>query len=402
MKNSYLIFVIAILLGLLIFLLIKNKNCKGGGTGGTGGTCPSAPTTHTLISTIKNDDINKTNTDNINPTDLNNLLNHINNVDTNLESVSIENINKSIMYTELLNQFLISNSNLSPETISNCQKILHNLNKYKSNNNQVNLIPLQSLELSESSPLWEEILNWIKNILEKMGGVPAILLKFHQRIKYDFIQSVMDEQKSNVNTSGDIFGTGHCTAYPLNLWQNCPSGSIQVDSRGWNKDPTKSACNKWYQHLSGEMLCQKINTQDYYNKPLGGSCSTILKGISNLEKLWGNPTIHDLIAKLLAMALAAANAVPQIAAIISIVQTIFKLVLPLLGSWKDYKWILDDFQDVCYNFICQGNNATTVCNGKYKYCYPQVTDTDTLANRNCDIDKNCNTKPSGKCLNTIP
>lgn len=48
-------------------------------------------------------------------------------------------------------------------------------------------------------------------------------------------------------------------------------GKAPVGSRGWNSN---GACNKWYQHISGELLCSDYKTN--FDKPIKGPCVTAI------------------------------------------------------------------------------------------------------------------------------
>ena len=341
-----------------------------------------------LLDQISNEEINKANPDGINEEDLSGLMIKAQALKKNPSTpVTDEDKARIQHYLELIEQFLVDN----PDAAKEWDEVVQNL-KYLWNRGQGPPPP------PVEKPSMGSIYKWAKYIISKLGGVGKLLRMFERRIKYDFINDVVSSYRTQ--TSGEIAGSGHCTAYPLSWWQNCPTGSTAVGHRGWAKKG--SACNKWYQHLSGELLCQKYDGAAQYKSPVGGGCQTVLKVLSTGEKLYKNPEVHTIVAKLLAMALSAASMIPHVGAIISVVATIIKLALPLLG---DFSWLLADFKDVCYNFGCEGNTYGKdgqVCGGNSTYCYPAQPDDGVLAARDCPEDLGCLTEPSGKCMNTAP
>lgn len=236
-----------------------------------------------------------------------------------------------------------------------------------------------------------QIYDSIKIELTRIGGVSGLLKRFQHRIKYDMIQAIAnnDPEYRTVDKEGEQTGSGKCTAYPLSWWQNCPDGKMPTGSRGWT---SAGACSKWYQHISGELLCSSYKTNFEY--PIKGPC---VNAIALLEP---NDDTRRFISVTLTSILNIIGLYPGAAATLKTISSIFTLALPFMGDWE---WLLSDLKDVCYNYICDGNDNTTnkVCGGKSKYCIPRYSDSD-LANRDCTIDKNCNTKISGVCSNELP
>jgi hypothetical protein len=244
-----------------------------------------------------------------------------------------------------------------------------------------------------------DIYNWVKYIISSVGGVSGILKRFQKRIKYDLIESI-------ANTSGDYRKlpktmdtkwSGVCSIYPLSFWQNCPDGYKPTGkSRGWTEN---GACNKWYDHWSGEIECGKYNID--FEIPVGGTCKQIIDFFDNME----NEAVRSMVSTSVSAILAGLNLIPSIAPIISIVQVIMKLAFALVG---DLTWLVRDLRDVCYNFTCndpifgeEGKQESKVCNGDSRYCIPAVADS-VIANRDCATSIDCFTKPSGICVNTLP
>lgn len=98
------------------------------------------------------------------------------------------------------------------------------------------------------------------------------------------IQSIANDDKDYRKIDTSITkqkGSGHCTAYPLSWWQNCPEGSKPSGSRGWSNKGGDNACNKWYQHISGELMCSEFKSN--YSVPLGGKCNEIIDTIRTVK-----------------------------------------------------------------------------------------------------------------------
>lgn len=254
-------------------------------------------------------------------------------------------------------------------------------------------------------PSMDDIYNYLKFTITKLGGMSAILHRFQHRIKWDMIQSIAnnDPNYRTVPSKTTPIPSGKCTFYPLSWWQNCPEeGQIPVGSRGYNKDPAQSACHKWYQRLSGELLCGKVDNQ--YEHPINGKhCKSIIEAGEALS----NPNVQKILSVSLSTILSTLSLIPQLSATIKSITAIFKLAMPYVKG--DYTWLLDDLKDVCYNYICPETTAldldpkqNKVCGNSSKiaprYCVPKFTDK-ALANRDCLTDKlSCNTQPSGNCV----
>ena len=235
-----------------------------------------------------------------------------------------------------------------------------------------------------------EIYNGIKIELNRIGGVSLILKRFQHRIKYDMIQAIAnnDPEYRQVDTTGEPTGSGKCTAYPLSWWQNCPAGKAPVGSRGWNSN---GACNKWYQHISGELLCSDYKTN--FDKPIKGPCVTAIGILDPSEET------RRFVSNTLTSILDIVGLYPGAAATLKTISCIFTLALPIMGDWE---WILKDLKDVCYNYICDGNTTDKVCGGAQKYCVPRYTDSE-IANRDCSVDDtNCNKTVNGICTDELP
>lgn len=253
-------------------------------------------------------------------------------------------------------------------------------------------------------PSMDDIYNYLKFTITKLGGMSAILHRFQHRIKWDMIQSIAnnDPNYRTVPTGSTPVASGKCTFYPLSWWQNCPEGTIPVGSRGYNKDPAQSACHKWYQRLSGELLCGTVQNQ--YQYPINAKhCKSIITAGEALS----NPNVQNILSVSLSTILSTLSLIPQLSATIKSITAIFKLAMPYVKG--DYTWLLDDLKDVCYNYICAETTdaditAQKVCGSSSKtggpgYCVPKFTD-NALANRDCLTDKlSCNTQPSGVCTN---
>ena len=100
--------------------------------------------------------------------------------------------------------------------------------------------------------------------------------------------------------------------------------------------------------------------------------------------------------------LSALSLIPAIGPVIKTINAIISVAIPLTG---DLTWLINDLQDVCYNYICTGNNETNVCVGQkspgdYKYCMPKYNDSE-IANRDCTSDNNCMNIPSGICTDNL-
>lgn len=231
-------------------------------------------------------------------------------------------------------------------------------------------------------PPIEPMYDWIKNKLIQIGGISAIVKKFEVRIKYDMIQDVVNNAEGyrTLDTAAnDITGSGHCTAYPLKWWQNCPDGEMPVGSRGF--DSNGGACHKWYQHASGELMCAKYKTT--FTNRLGGKCDDILNKAG----------LADAVPAYITRILGLVGVVPSLQGVLKVVSTIFKIA-------GDFRWIVADLVDVCQNYRCpadvQGSTlaCTGVGGGPGMQCCPAVDDS-VLANRKCGDPslpefKNCN------------
>lgn len=265
--------------------------------------------------------------------------------------------------------------------------------------NEVNamFILLNSLPIYDSSgplpgeitiplvwPNIDQIYAWLKQEISNIGGISGIIKKFETRIKYDMIQSMINNDKTDGQryrsiVTGPETGSGHCTAHPLSWWQNCPAGKIPTGWRGWTSD---GACHKWYQHISGELMCSPYNQNSAIR--LGGFCDTVTSSKTEDMIDFASQSIGRILAEL--------GLIPALAGVIVIVVRIFKK----LGN---FEWIFEDMKDVCYNYRCASdvNDQEYSCGdttGKTKCC-PGVSDS-VLAHRSCP-GQNCNNVPAGTC-----
>ena len=257
-------------------------------------------------------------------------------------------------------------------------------------------------------PSINDIYNSAKFTLTQLGGLSFILRKYENRIKWDMIQSIINDDPkyrtvSNENITNAV-GSGKCTSFPLEWNQHCQKGKKPVGSKGWNKNSKKSACNKWYQHASGELLCAEYSTE--ITRPVKGICQAISK-IDSLKLIVGEDALNDskkivikILGKILAKILSALALTPQTASTIHLISIIIRLAIT--KAKEDFSWILYDLKDVCYNYMCETDNYATdlVCNGEANYtCVPAEND-NKLANRKCNSPDTtgCNTKPSGTCV----
>ena len=246
-------------------------------------------------------------------------------------------------------------------------------------------------------PPIEPMYDWIKDKLIKIGGISAIIKKFEVRIKYDMIQDVVNNAEGyrTLDTAAnDITGSGHCTAYPLKWWQNCPDGEMPVGSRGF--DSNGGACHKWYQHASGELMCAKYKTT--FTNRLGGNCDDILKMAG----------LADAVPAYITRILGLVGVIPSLQGVLKVVSSIFKIA-------GDFRWIIADLVDVCQNYRCPQDvqSSTKACTGvdgggPGMQCCPAVDDS-VLARRKCGDPtdpnlKNCNraNDPNGEAYKADP
>lgn len=357
------------------------------------------------INDMASDDDNKTSI-----TTLDGLVTNLQQIKTNPSNVdsSRESIDH---YIELITNFLGSN----PDADTNWKatlKLLGDVRQIidiKDWNQVVAVKPLLADIENQANkltvPSMDDIYNYLKFTITKLGGMSAILHRFQHRIKWDMIQSIANNDPNYrvIPSKTTPIPSGKCTFYPLSWWQNCPEeGQIPVGSRGYNKDPAQSACYKWYERLSGELLCAKVDNQ--YEHPINGKhCKSIIEAGEALS----NPNVQKILSVSLSTILSTLSLIPQLSATIKSITAIFKLAMPYVKG--DYTWLLDDLKDVCYNYICLETTdaditANKVCgqsgpNSGPGYCVPKFTDK-ALANRDCLTDKlSCNTQPSGICTN---
>ncbi len=256
-------------------------------------------------------------------------------------------------------------------------------------------------------PSINDIYNSAKFTLTQLGGLSFILRKYENRIKWDMIQSIINDDPkyrtvSNENITNAV-GSGKCTAFPLEWNQHCQKGKKPVGSKGWDKNSKKSACNKWYQHASGELLCADYSTE--ITRPVKGICQAISK-IDNLKLIVGQDGLNEskkivikILGKILAKILSALALTPQTASTIHLVSIIIRLAIT--KAKEDFSWILYDLKDVCYNYMCSSDNYETdqVCAGNTDYiCVPAEND-NKVANRKCNSANTpgCNMQASGSC-----
>lgn len=307
---------------------------------------------------------------------------------TSLEQVlSIQNppkdndINKIQYYIDLISDYLTHN----PTADERWKKILNYLGwLITGKGTQPTKPKINDL------PDMNDIYNWCKYLISKIGGLSGLLHRFQKRIKYDLIQDLVNNVPGYriPNTAGQSKQpTNKCTSCPAKLWQSCPDKSIPVGQQGFKKD---GACNKWYQHASCELLCAKYDT-DYSVKSFEKSkCNKITDFIKD-DKL------HEKISEILTKILGLLGLIPGTQHLLQVIQQIIKNGLKIVG---DLSWIKNDILDICYNFMCD--------NCKKTYCTPNITDTE-LINRDCGITKDgkptnplCFTNYAGQCSEKPP
>lgn len=245
-------------------------------------------------------------------------------------------------------------------------------------------------------PKLDTIINWIKQQISNIGGISGIIKKFETRIKYDMIQSLINNESVNgvsyrtLNSGGTVKGSGECTALPASWWQNCPNGSVPVGWQGY-RDDGSHACHKWWQTGLGELLCQQYDT--VYNVRLGGQCDSLVGP--------GAKKDYDFAAGIIARILSDLGLIPKLAGVIRIVQWIFSKAL------GNFDWIFDDLADVCSNYMCAASKAgdTYACGdgtGKTNCC-PAASDS-RVAGRACpstDTNNLCLEGPAGTCTTGV-
>ena len=273
-------------------------------------------------------------------------------------------------------------------------------------------------QIKSGLPSINSIYNWLKSVITKQGGVGGILKHFEKRIKYDMIQSIINPWRTPSSSGGNIIGSGHCTVYPLKWWQNCPDNHIPVGHRGWSSYSTHSdwACHKWYQLLSGELLCQEssiINPED--QKALQIHAFKIIKVVTNLknsEKTLEGPT-GQLISEIISKVLTLVSLIPGAAPVVKTITIIFKIILTFAPP-SGFIFILDDILDICYNVVLTSNSSLltdyingdkelkditpNICSGPKQKLLPHVNDS-VIAQKTCpnlqgDV---CYTNPQATC-----
>jgi hypothetical protein len=224
-------------------------------------------------------------------------------------------------------------------------------------------------------PSINEILDWMKYSVIKVGGISAILHRFQKHIKYSILKEVQTHSLDVAveKSVAQEVGTGKCTMYPLSWYQSCPAGSVQSGSRGWGNG---FACNKWYEHLSGEMLCKTKPTEVTIEVDTDKLCEFT----KDLNKY------HGKIAKTVTEILSLLQLIPSIASVILTINSILFLSIQIAG---DFTWLMNDIDDVCNNFKCDNS-----CKGKK--CVPRDTD-EVLINRDCLTSPDCNLSDAGSC-----
>lgn len=255
-----------------------------------------------------------------------------------------------------------------------------------------------TLTIPVKLPDIDQVYGWIKQELSNIGGISGIIKKFETRIKYDMIQNLINNETTNgqpyriIPSDAAATGSGHCTAYPLSWWQNCPNGSIPSGSQGWGKDKDKYACNKWYQHISGELMCKTYTQNDATR--LGGFCDTITAAAGDPEFETKLVKMKAFVSESLSRILADLGLIPALSGVIRVVTQIFSIA-------GNFEWIYDDLKDVCYNYRCveDKNKDTYACGGgttnSTKKCCPMDSDS-VLATRSCP-GLDCNNEARGKC-----
>ena len=242
-------------------------------------------------------------------------------------------------------------------------------------------------------PKIDTIINWIKQQISNVGGISGVIKKFETRIKYDMIQSLINNESVNgvsyrtLSAGGIVTGSGQCTALPASWWQNCPNGSVPVGWQGY-RDDGSHACHKWWQTGLGELLCQKYNT--VYNVRLGGQCDSLVGP--------GAKKDYDFAASIIARILSDLGLVPKLAGVIRIVQWIFSTAL------GNFDWIFDDLADVCSNYMCAasktGDQYACGDGTGATFCCPAASDSQ-VAGRACpstDPNNPCLAGPAGSCV----
>ena len=310
---------------------------------------------------------------------------------TNFLEISQDLKKSSQHYIDLITNFLSDNPDASKKWKDCLDYLGYFIQKINGKDGELPKLP--------EVPDINEIYDYLKFAITKVGGMSAILKRFQKRIKWDMIQGITENKASDgtpyriVTNEVESKGSGKCTVYPLSWWQNCPNGQTPSGSRGWGEN---NACNKWYQYLSGELLCSEYKTNSDY--PIQGNCEKIIEILDTLQ----SESVQKMISISVTAILSTLSLIPQLAGTLKTIQAIFKLTLPLVSG--DYTWLINDLKDVCYNYTCEGNTKTNVCGntpdtpgGEKKYCIPHVDD-ETLANRDCLVNQDCNTKPSGCCV----
>jgi len=314
-----------------------------------------------------------------------------------------QEVNQYLQYFE---GFVQDNKNTT-EAINNWQPVINHLKlllQEAKTTKKTKLTPKTS-----PPPHWNDLWGWFKWIFVKHGGFFGLLSYFRHRIKWDIVNDVLHEKGYIQQGIGKVTGSGECTACPASWWQSCPHGTVMIGARGWgnsgNCNPSPCACDKWYQHISCEGLCQAVELN--YTVPVGFVCEKIVKGVELAQDDWkkvGSRVVHTL---------STAGVLPGLVKFLIGAAEVVSKILPIIGS--DH-WLLDDIKDVCYNFSCECNDYTAnkVCSSKIKdlqtgkqcteskYCVPHSLDFSSVASRKCPGNPGCLTASGGLCTNTRP
>ncbi|MCP3686669.1 MAG: hypothetical protein GY861_28870, partial [bacterium] len=200
----------------------------------------------------------------------------------------------------------------------------------------------------------------------------------------------------NDGDCGDPAGSSNPTFCP---WENS-NYTCGVSSKG--------ACHKWWQFGMCEQNCvlKSIDTSVSIYK-----CGEIIKAMG--EKSIFNSVVSEITTALLA---SSSLMPPSIGPIVKGIMTV------ALGLEDILQWLLAEVADVCYNYMCKGNDQYVVCGGQKVgdktcktgknskgetcYCQPKTINELELVSRNCDpstgiFQEDCNTEkggPQGVCI----
>ena len=256
--------------------------------------------------------------------------------------------------------------------------------------------PIPNYNINNAWPSISTIINWLKQQISNIGGISGVIKKFETRIKYDMIQSLInnesvDGKSYRVLAPGTPKGTGECTTLPASWWQNCPEGSVPVGWQGY-KDDSSHACHKWWQFGLGELMCQQLAS--VYTSRLGGKCDDLIKPDAKRD--------YDFAASIIARILSDLGLIPKLAGVIRVVQWIFSEGL------GNFDWIFDDLVDVCSNYMCAqsvtGQEFACADSTGSTNCCPAASDAQ-VASRACpssDPNNFCLAGPAGQCKKNAP